>query len=43
MIGMNDSWLAATALARGLALVTGNEREFKRVDGLDLLVWHSPR
>ena len=34
MIGAHDAWLAATCLARGLVLVTGNAREFSRVPGL---------
>lgn len=41
MIGVHDSWIAATCLAHGLKLVTGNEREFKRVPGLELEVWDS--
>lgn len=39
MIGPNDLWLAATAVARGMTLVTANGREFSRVPGLDLQVW----
>jgi len=39
MIGPNDLWLAATAVARGLTLVTANGREFSRVPGLDVHVW----
>lgn len=39
MIGAHDSWIAATCLAHGLKLVTGNEREFRRVPGLDLETW----
>src|SRR5262245_29116693 len=31
VIGPHDLWLAATAIAHGLTLVTGNFREFKRV------------
>src|SRR5256885_1252427 len=30
LIGPNDLWIAAHALARDLTLVTNNEREFKR-------------
>jgi tRNA(fMet)-specific endonuclease VapC len=41
MIGVHDSWIAATCLAHGLKLVTGNEREFKRVPGLELETWKS--
>jgi tRNA(fMet)-specific endonuclease VapC len=38
-IGPNDLWIAAHALASRLALVTSNEREFKRVKGLKLETW----
>jgi tRNA(fMet)-specific endonuclease VapC len=37
MIGMNDLWIAATALANGCALVTGNTDEFSRVPGLNAI------
>jgi predicted nucleic acid-binding protein len=33
------SWLAATCLAHGLRLATGNLREFERVFGLDVEKW----
>lgn len=39
LIGPLDMLLAAQALARGLTLVTNNEREFRRVQGLDLVNW----
>lgn len=39
MIGVHDSWLAATCLAHGLRLATCNLREFKRVPGLDAEEW----
>jgi tRNA(fMet)-specific endonuclease VapC len=39
MIGNNDLWIAAHALASGLTLVTNNEREFRRVRGLRLQNW----
>jgi len=39
MIGNNDLWIAAHARAAGLILVTNNEREFKRIDGLKLQNW----
>ena len=39
MIGLHDSWLAATCLAHGLTLVTGNLREFERIPGLQVEVW----
>jgi tRNA(fMet)-specific endonuclease VapC len=39
LIGAHDLWLAATCVAHGLTMVTGNFREFARVPGLDLEVW----
>jgi tRNA(fMet)-specific endonuclease VapC len=39
IIGPHDLWLAATCVAHGLTMVTGNVREFERVAGLDLEVW----
>jgi tRNA(fMet)-specific endonuclease VapC len=39
MIGNNDLWIAAHAMAAGLTLVTNNEREFRRVRGLKLQNW----
>ena len=39
MIGIHDAWLAATCLAHGLRLATGNLREFGRVPGLDVEKW----
>jgi len=39
LIGPHDLWLAATALAQGLTLVTANLREFKRVPGLTVEAW----
>lgn len=39
MIGNNDLWLAAHARAEGWILVTNNEREFVRVDGLQVENW----
>ena len=39
IIGNNDLWIAAHALAAGLVLVTNNEREFKRVPGLKVQNW----
>jgi tRNA(fMet)-specific endonuclease VapC len=41
MIGNNDLWIAAHAMAAGLTLVTNNEREFRRVRGLKLQNWAS--
>ncbi len=39
IIGNNDLWIAAHALAAGLTLVTNNEREFKRVPKLKVQNW----
>lgn len=38
-IGAHDLWLAATAVAHGLALATANRREFDRVPGLTVEDW----
>ena len=38
-IGNNDLWLAAHARAEGWILVTNNEREFLRVEGLQVENW----
>jgi len=38
-IGNNDLWIAAHARAEGWILVTNNEREFSRVDGLQVENW----
>lgn len=39
MIGVHDSWLAATCLAHGLRMATHNLREFERVPGLHVEQW----
>jgi tRNA(fMet)-specific endonuclease VapC len=39
MIGNNDLWIAAHAVAARLTLVTNNEREFRRVRGLKIQNW----
>jgi tRNA(fMet)-specific endonuclease VapC len=39
MIGNNDLWMAAHALASGLTLVTDNEKVFRRVPGLKIENW----
>ncbi len=39
MIGGNDLWIAAHALASNLVLVTNNEREFRRVPDLKIENW----
>jgi tRNA(fMet)-specific endonuclease VapC len=36
LIGGNDLWIAATALAYGMPLVTSNREHFARVPGLDV-------
>lgn len=41
MIGNNDLWIAAHALASDLVLVTNDEREFRRVQGLKMQNWAS--
>lgn len=42
LIGPNGLLIAAQCLAHGLTLVTDNEREFARVDGLGLENWLRP-
>jgi len=39
MIGNNDLWIAAHAMATGLTLVTNNEKEFRRVPRLKTQNW----
>lgn len=39
IIGGNDLWIAAHALALDLTLVTNNEKEFSRIKGLRLENW----
>ena len=39
MIGLHDSWLAATCIAHDLTLVSSNVREFERVPGLRIETW----
>jgi tRNA(fMet)-specific endonuclease VapC len=39
MIGNNDLWIGAHALALNVTLVTNNEREFKRIAGLSVENW----
>ena len=43
LIGPHDLWLAATCLAHGLTMVTGNVREFARVPGLTVESWAGER
>jgi tRNA(fMet)-specific endonuclease VapC len=42
IIGNNDLWIAAHAIAEALTLVTNNEREFRRVKGLKVENWSKP-
>lgn len=42
LIGNNDLWIAAHAKSLGLTLVTNNEREFQRVEGLAIENWAKP-
>lgn len=39
IIGGNDLWIAAHALALNVTLITNNTREFKRVNGLKIENW----
>jgi tRNA(fMet)-specific endonuclease VapC len=39
LIGTNDLWIAAHALASGLVLVTNNVREFERIPALAIENW----
>ena len=39
MIGVHDSWIAATCIAHSLTLITANTREFERVPGPRLENW----
>jgi len=41
-IGPNDLWIAATAKAHDLVLVTRNHRKFARIAGLRLDDWERP-
>ena len=43
IIGNNDLWIAAHAMAEDLTLVTNNEREFRRIDGLTVENWVRPQ
>lgn len=37
LIGAHDLWIAATALAHGMGVATGNQAEFMRVPGLRVI------
>ena len=39
IIGSNDLWIAAHAIAQNLTLVTNNEREFRRLGDLRIENW----
>jgi tRNA(fMet)-specific endonuclease VapC len=39
IIGANDTWIAAQALAEQAVLITGNTREFARIPALRLDNW----
>jgi tRNA(fMet)-specific endonuclease VapC len=39
LIGNNDLWIAAHAKSLKLTVVTNNENEFQRVDGLNVENW----
>jgi tRNA(fMet)-specific endonuclease VapC len=39
VIGNNDLWIAAHATAARLVLVTSDEREFRRIQGLEIQNW----
>ena len=42
MIGVHDSWIAATCIAHSLTLITANTREFQRAPGLQIENWLGP-
>jgi predicted nucleic acid-binding protein len=39
MIGIHDSWIAATCIANGMSLITLNVKEFDKVPGLSIDKW----
>jgi tRNA(fMet)-specific endonuclease VapC len=41
-IGTHDTWIAATAIAGGHALLTRNARDFEKFPGLHLEIWTPP-
>jgi tRNA(fMet)-specific endonuclease VapC len=43
MIGNNDLWIAAHARAAELTLVTNNEHEFRRIQGVKIQNWVTDR
>lgn len=42
LIAANDLWIAATALAHGLRLVTRNTQHFRRVPRLEVMEYPGP-
>ena len=42
LIGANDLWIAATGIAYRTAVVTRNERHYRRVPGLSVLAYGEP-
>ena len=42
VIGNNDLWIAAHGRSAGVTLVTNNDREFRRVSGLQVENWAGP-
>ncbi|HLY50168.1 MAG TPA: PIN domain-containing protein [Solirubrobacteraceae bacterium] len=38
LIGAHDLWIAATAVAHGMAIASGNTDEFQRVPGLRVII-----
>ena len=40
MVGLHDSWIAASCLAHNLVLITKNHKEFKRIPGLRVETWN---
>ena len=42
-VGNNDLWIAAHAKVAGLILVTNNEKEFRRISGLQVENWASKK
>ena len=39
MIGVHDSWIAASCINHGLHLITDNVKEFERIPGLQIEQW----
>lgn len=42
LIGGNDLWIAATALAYRMPVLTANEKHFRRVPGLEVVPYSGP-